>query len=202
MQRLELCYSASEAVDADRLILDFPMGLQSMKLNAPNVDDPEFSIDTVALGRIDSLTLTIGRMEKLAKAESDTSTSFLNSLIATVGRRADADDLEHQDVRKLSAPERDEFARRFLDNNQYLFGNYIHGSTRSRADSDYATMVFPGPDSLWRLAKSGAVRSRLSRCLPVLGPPQAISGLIEDSPRPRPHCSNPARMLDLSNVNS
>ena len=61
--------------------------------------------------------------------------------------------------------------------------NYIHGSTRSRADSDYATMVFPGPDSPWRLAKSGAVRSRLSRCLPVLGPPQAISGLIEDSPR-------------------
>ena len=81
-------------------------------------------------------------------------------------------------------------------------GNYIHGSTRSRADSDYATMVFPGPDSPWRLAKSGAVRSRLSRCLPVLGPPQAISGLIEDSPRPRPHCSNPAFLLDLSNVNS
>ena len=81
-------------------------------------------------------------------------------------------------------------------------GNYIHGSTRSRADSDYATMVFPGPDSPWRLAKSGAVRSRLSRCLPVLGPPQAISGLIEDSPRPRPHCPNPAFLLDLSNVNS
>ena len=85
--------------------------------------------------------------------------------------------------------------------NPHKIGNYIHGSTRSRADSDYATMVFPGPDSPWRLAKSGAVRSRLSRCHPVLGPPQAISGLIEDSPRPRPHCSNPARMLDLSNVN-
>ena len=95
----------------------------------------------------------------------------------------------------------------FLDDPQVAidtnhFGNYIHGSTRSRADSDYATLVFPGPDSPWRLAKSGAVRSRLSRCLPVLGPPQAISGLIEDSLRPRPHCPNPAFLLDLGNVNS
>ena len=84
-------------------------------------DEPEFSIDTTSLGRLDALPLTIGRMSEIEKTESETSTSFINAFIATVGRNSDGMELTDDDVVKLSDAERDEFAKRALESHQYLF---------------------------------------------------------------------------------
>ena len=92
-----------------------------MPLPTLKPDEPEFSIDTTSLGRLDALPFTIGRMSEIEKTESETPTSFINAFIATVGRNSDGIELTDDDVVKLSDAERDEFAKRALESYQYLF---------------------------------------------------------------------------------
>ena len=92
-----------------------------MPLPTLKPDEPEFSIDTTSLGRLDALPFTIGRMSEIEKTESETPTSFINAFIATVGRNSDGIELTDDDVVKLSDVERDEFAKRALESYQYLF---------------------------------------------------------------------------------
>ena len=111
----EPCYSARDrAVEAQHFTLDVPEGTLTMRFTQPNKDEPVFSIDTAALGRIESFPLTVGYFDDLAKSESDTSTAFMNSLIAAVGKRPDSADLASEDVARLSEVDRNEFARRFF----------------------------------------------------------------------------------------
>ena len=123
----------------------------------------EFSIDTAAIGRIESFPFTVGHFDELAKSESDTSTAFMNSLISAVGKRRDTADLVYEDVARLSEVDRNEFARMFLDNNQYLFrekvlersqdddGDFVvshregavkHERSKDESDSDYLFRLF------------------------------------------------------------
>ena len=134
-----------------------------MRLTPPIKDEPEFSIDTAALGRIEAFPFTVGHFDELAKSESDTSTAFVNSLIAAVGKRPDTADLAYEDVARLSEVDRNEFARGFLDNNQYLFREKIlersddddgdvvvshregavkHERSKDESDSDYLFRLF------------------------------------------------------------
>ena len=134
-----------------------------MRLTPPNKDEPEFSIDTAAIGRIESFPFTVGHFDELAKSESDTSTVFMNSLISAVGKRPDTADLVYEDVARLSEVDRNEFARKFLDNNQYLFrekvlersqdddGDFVashregavkHERSKDESDSDYLFRLF------------------------------------------------------------
>ena len=92
-----------------------------MPLPTLKPDEPEFSIDTTSLGRLDALPFTMGRMSEIEKTESETPTSFINAFIATVGRNSDGIELTDDDVVKLSDAERDEFAKRALESYQYLF---------------------------------------------------------------------------------
>ena len=117
-----------------------------MKLISPNNHEPEFSIDTAALGRIESFSLKVGHFDELAKSESLTSKAFMNSLIAAVGRKTDGDAIEPQDITKLSGAEMDEFAKTFLDNNQYLFRETLF--ERSKDDDAHFVVT----------AKEGAVK--------------------------------------------
>lgn len=96
-----------------------------MAIPALNPDEPDFTIETAALGRIDALPITIGRLSELEKAEAETSTAFMNALIAIIARNNNGVALTDDDVAKLSDSERDEFARELLDRNQYLYRNKI-----------------------------------------------------------------------------
>ena len=134
-----------------------------MRLTPPHKDEPRFSIDTAAIGRIESFPFTVGHFDELAKSESDTSTAFMNSLISAVGKRPDTADLVYEDVARLSEVDRNEFARMFLDNNQYLFrekvfersqdddGDFVvshregavkHERSKDESDSDYLFRLF------------------------------------------------------------
>ena len=96
-------------------------------------DEPEFSIDTIALDRIDAFPLTIGRMSEIEKKGSDTSTSFMNVLISIVGRGSTGEELSEDEVAKLSDADRDRFAQKVLEFNPYLFRERVR---ESRKDED------------------------------------------------------------------
>ena len=134
-----------------------------MPISTQKPDEPEFSIDTISLGRLDALPLTIGRMSEIEKSESETSTSFINAFVASVGRNSDGIELTDNDVVKLSDAERDEFAERVLESHQYLFrervrekrsdeagcvvisfrdGNVKHQREEDESDSAYLFRLF------------------------------------------------------------
>ena len=126
-------------------------------------DEPEFSIDTIALGRIDALPLTIGRMTEIEKKDLDTSISFMNALISTVGRGSAGEVLTEGEVSKLSDSNRNRFAEKVLEFNPYLFrervrerrkdedgrvifsfrdGGVEHQREKDESESDYLFRVF------------------------------------------------------------
>ena len=126
-----------------------------MNLSSPSIP--------TALDRIDVLPLTIGRMGEIDKTEAETSTSFMNNLIATVGRKIDGTELTDTDVAKLSDADRDKFAKQVLEFNQYLFrervmeqrnrdeggvvvsirdGDVKHQKEEDESDSDYLFRLF------------------------------------------------------------
>ncbi len=134
------------------------MPIPTMKSN-----EPEFSIDTAELGRIDVLPLTIGRMSEIEKTKAETSASFMNNLIASIGRKNDGTELTDNDVAKLSDTDREVFAKQVLEFNQYLFrervveqherdeggvvvsfrdGNVKHQKEEDESDSDYLFRLF------------------------------------------------------------
>ena len=104
-----------------------------MAIPSLNPDGPEFSIDTIALGRIDALPLTIGRMSEIEKKDSATSTSFMNVLVSTVGRGSTGEELTDDEVAKLSDADRDRFAEKVLEFNPYLFRERVR---EKRKDDD------------------------------------------------------------------
>ena len=104
-----------------------------MAIPSLNPDGPEFSIDTIALGRIDALPLTIGRMSEIEKGDSSTSTSFMNVLVSTVGRGSTGEELTDDEVAKLSDADRDRFAEKVLEFNPYLFRERVR---EKRKDDD------------------------------------------------------------------
>ena len=85
-----------------------------------NTDSPEFSIDTTALDRINILPFTIGEMSKIKKNVAETSTSFMNNIIATFGRKSEGMELTDNDVAKLTDADRNEIAKKLLGFNQDL----------------------------------------------------------------------------------
>ena len=101
-----------------------------MPIPAPKSNEAEFSIETIALDRIDGLPLTIGMLIEIEKTKAETSTSFMNSLIATVGRKSDGVELTDDDVAKLSEADRNEFAKKVLGFNQYLFRKRVPENRR------------------------------------------------------------------------
>ena len=101
-------------------------------------DEPEFSIDTIALGSIDALPLTIGRMSEIEKRDLDTSTSFMNALISAVGRGSAAEGLTEDDVSKLSDADRNRFAQKVLEFNAYLFRERV----RERRKDEDGRVIF------------------------------------------------------------
>ncbi|MEQ8694493.1 MAG: hypothetical protein RIC85_04095 [Gammaproteobacteria bacterium] len=84
-------------------------------------DKPNFSIETAALGRVDILPLTTGRMKKLGKIEGLTPREFTDKFLISIGRKTDGTELVDEDTARLSDAEREEFANQYLDNNQNLF---------------------------------------------------------------------------------
>ena len=114
-----------------------------MRLTSPDAHESVFSIETVSLGRIDSFPLTVGHFDKLAKSESHTSNAFMNSLIAAVSKTAEGDAIDRQDIAKLSDAERDVFAEKFLDNNQYLFREQVR-ERRQDENGDFVVSAREG----------------------------------------------------------
>lgn len=134
-----------------------------MALPSLNSDEPEFSIDMIGLGRIDALPLTIGRMNEIEKKDLDTSTSFMNVLISTVGRGSSGEELTEGEVSRLSDTDRDRFAEKVLEFNPYLFrervrerrkdedgrvilsfrdGDVEHQRAKGESESDYLFRLF------------------------------------------------------------
>lgn len=134
-------------------------------------NEPDFSVDTAALGRIDALPLTVGRVSEIEKAESETSRSFMNTLLVTVGRKNDGMELTEDDVSRLSDAEMDRFAKMILDLNQYLFrerveekrkddegrvvhsvkdGGIRHKKEKGESDSGYLFRLFDMQTALWK----------------------------------------------------
>ena len=109
-----------------------------MAIKALNPDDPDFSIETAAHGCVDILPLTMGRMIELEKTEDDASNTFVDTLIAILGRKSDGTGLTAHDAKKLSDAERDEFANQFLDRNQDLFREQVREKNQ---DADGQTVI-------------------------------------------------------------
>lgn len=109
-----------------------------MAITGLNPDRPDFSIETVTLGRIDALPLTVGRMMKLETIEEKTPVEFMNALIAVIGRKSDETQLVDDDATRLSDAERDEFATLFLEHNQYLLREKVQ---EERQDEEGRTVV-------------------------------------------------------------
>ena len=124
---------------------------------------PEFSIDTNALDRIDFLPLTAGRFSEIERTGTDTPTSFMNNLIAIVGRKNNGMELTDNDVMKLSDANRIEIAKKVLEFNQCLFRESVqekrkddegrvivsakqssvkHQKEEDESDSDYLFRLF------------------------------------------------------------
>ena len=115
-----------------------------MSLPTINPDKPEFYIDVAALGRIDALPLTIGRLMEIERTEAKSSTSFMKKFIAVVGRNSDGEELTDEDVETLSDEDRDEFAEKVLGFNQYLFRENMQ--ERRQDKEGHIVISFEGDD--------------------------------------------------------
>ena len=142
-----------------------------MSLPRLETNEPEFSIDTAALGRIDVLPLTIGRMAFLENIEQDNPRSFINKLLITLGRQSDSTNLTDKDLASLSNEEMNDFSRMFLENNQYLYrkevrkedsdeegrivvsfsdGAVQHQKNKNESYSDYLFRLFKIQQAEWK----------------------------------------------------
>lgn len=133
--------------------------------------EPEFCIDTAALGRIDVLPLTIGHMDLIENIEEETSASFAGRLLVILGRKSDSSKLTDVDVETCSDTEINDFSETFLEHNQYLFresvreesrdekgnlivsfseGDILHHKEKDESHSDYLFRLFKIQQAEWK----------------------------------------------------
>jgi hypothetical protein len=116
-------------------------------ITAVNTDEPEFSVNTKSLGRIDALPLTNGRMEALDGLdgiEGVSSSAFMDSLIVAISRKEDRSELGKDEISRLTESEKNEFAAKFLERNQYLLpeDNTKHPRAEDESDSEFLFRLF------------------------------------------------------------
>jgi hypothetical protein len=94
------------------------MLLWVLAITAVNRDEPEFSVNTESLGRIEALPLMIGRMEALDGIEGASSPTVMDSLIVAISRKEDRSEPDKAETSGLTEAEKDAFAAKCLVYNQ------------------------------------------------------------------------------------
>lgn len=105
---------------------------------ALNTNEPEYTIKTESLGRVNILPLTVGRMEALEEIEQASSAEFVASLLTVVGCKEDGNEITQEEAAELTDAEKEDFAEKFLEHNQHLYRKRV---TKRRPNEDGETVV-------------------------------------------------------------